>query len=140
MALSGRILVVDDDRETCELLQELLAQQGFAVEAVTSAGEALARLVAEDFDAVLTDLGMAEMDGISLCRRILESRPDMPVVVGTGQGSLESAIAALRAGAYDFVTKPFDPKLLSLSLERAVQNHRLRTELKRLQKDIASQS
>jgi DNA-binding NtrC family response regulator len=140
MALSGRILVVDDDRETCELVQELLAQQGFAVEALTSAGEALARVVAEDFDAVLTDLGMAEMDGISLCRRILESRPDMPVVVGTGHGSMESAIAAMRAGAYDFVTKPFDPKLLVLSLNRAVQNHRLHSELKRLRKDIASQA
>ncbi len=140
MALSGRILVVDDDRETCELVQELLAQQGFVVDALTSAGEALARVVAEDFDAVLTDLGMAEMDGISLCRRILESRPDMPVVVGTGHGSMESAIAAMRAGAYDFVTKPFDPQLLVLSLNRAVQNHRLHSELKRLRKDIASQA
>ncbi len=140
MPLSGRILVVDDDRETCDLLQELLAQQDFAVEATTSAGEALARVVAEDFDAVLTDLGMAEMDGISLCRRILESRPDMPVLVGTGHGSMESAIAAMRAGAYDFVTKPFDPKLIVLSLNRAVQNHRLRSELKRLRKDIASQA
>ena len=140
MPLSGRILVVDDDRETCELLQELLAQQDFAVEATTSAGEALARVVAEDFDAVLTDLGMPEMDGISLCRRILESRPDMPVLVGTGHGSMESAIAAMRAGAYDFVTKPFDPKLIVLSLNRAVQNHRLHNELKRLRKDIASQA
>jgi len=140
MALSGRILVVDDDRETCELLQELLVQQGFAVEAMTSAGEALARVVTEDFDAVLTDLGMAEMDGITLCRRILESRPDMPVLVGTGHGSMESAIAAMRAGAYDFVTKPFDPKLLVLSVNRAIQHHQLQGELKRLRQDIAGQA
>jgi DNA-binding NtrC family response regulator len=136
MATTGRILVVDDDRETCELVQQLLEHGGFTVTALTSAVDALARVGREDFDAVLTDLGMAEMDGIALCTRILEARPDMPVVVGTGQGSLETAIAAMRAGAYDFVTKPFDPKLLGLSLSRAVQHHRLRSELKRLQQDI----
>jgi DNA-binding NtrC family response regulator len=136
---SGRVLVVDDDRETCELVQEVLEHEGFKVTALTSALDALASVVEEDFDVVLTDLGMAEMDGIALCQRILEARPDMPVVVGTGQGSLEAAIGAMRAGAYDFVTKPFDPKLLALSLSRAVQNHRLRSELKRLQRDIASQ-
>jgi DNA-binding NtrC family response regulator len=136
--MTGRILVVDDDKETCELVTELLEHSGFTVTALTSAVEALARVVEEDFDAVLTDLGMAEMDGIVLCQRILEARPDMPVVVGTGQGSLEAAIGAMRAGAYDFVTKPFDPKLLGLSLSRAVQNHRLRSELKRLRQNIAS--
>jgi two-component system, NtrC family, response regulator HydG len=138
--MSGRILVVDDDRETCELLQELLEREGFTVTALTSAIEALARIGDEDFDAVLTDLGMAEMDGIALCQRVLEVRPDMPVVVGTGQGSMEAAISAMRAGAYDFVNKPFDPKLLALTLARAVQNHRLRAELKRLQQNIALQS
>jgi two-component system response regulator HydG len=136
--MTGRILVVDDDRETCELVTELLEHGGFTVTALTSAVEALARVVEDDFDAVLTDLGMAEMDGIVLCQRILQARPDMPVVVGTGQGSLDAAISAMRAGAYDFVTKPFDPKLLALSLSRAVQNHRLRSELKRLRQNIAS--
>ena len=140
MSSTGKLLVVDDDRETCELLRECLTPAGYAVTALTSAKEALARVAAEDFDAVLTDLGMAEMDGIVLCQRILEVRPDMPVIVGTGQGSMESAIAAIRAGAYDFVTKPFDAKLLALCCARAVQNHRLRVELKRLQRDIALQA
>jgi len=138
--MTGRILVVDDDRETCELLKELLEHAGFTVTALTSAIEALARIGDEDFDAVLTDLGMAEMDGIALCQRILETRPDVPVVVGTGQGSMEAAIGAMRAGAYDFVNKPFDPKLLALTLARAVQNHRLRDELKRLQQNSTLQS
>lgn len=136
--VNGHILVVDDDRETCELVKEVLEHEGFKVTALTSAFAALARVVDEDFDAVLTDLGMAELDGIALCQRILEARPDLPVLVGTGQGSMETAIAAMRAGAYDFVTKPFDPKLLALSVGRAVQNHRLRNELKRLRQNIAS--
>jgi two-component system, NtrC family, response regulator HydG len=136
--MSGYILVVDDDRETCELVKEVLEHANFKVTALTSAIAALARVVEEDFDAVLTDLGMAEMDGITLCQRILEARPDLPVLVGTGQGSLETAIAAMRAGAYDFVTKPFDPKLLAMSVGRAVQHHRLRSELKRLRQTMAS--
>jgi DNA-binding NtrC family response regulator len=135
--IAGRLLVVDDDGETCDLLREILEHQSYAVTALTSAHEALSRVVHEDFDAVLTDLGMEEMNGIDLCRRILEARPDLPVIVGTGQGSMETAIAAMRAGAYDFVTKPFDPKLLALTLARGVQHHRLRDELKRLQKNLA---
>ena len=138
--MNGHILVVDDDRETCELVTEVLEHEGFRVTALTSAFAALARVADEDFDAVLTDLGMAEMDGIALCQRILEARPDLPVLVGTGQGSLETAIAAMRAGAYDFVTKPFDPKLLAISVGRGVAHHRLRNELKRLRQNIASQA
>jgi DNA-binding NtrC family response regulator len=136
--MTGHILVVDDDRETCELVKEVLEHEDFKVTALTSALAALALVVEEDFDAVLTDLGMAEMDGITLCQRILEARPDLPVLVGTGQGSMETAIAAMRAGAYDFVTTPFDPKLLALSVGRGVQHHRLRSELKRLRQNIAS--
>ena len=60
---------------------------------------------------VLTDLGMAEMNGLELCERILGIRPDVPVIVVTGQGSMEAAIAAIRAGAYDFITKPVDAQL-----------------------------
>ncbi len=138
MGITGEILVIDDDRETCELVKEVLEHEGFQVTALTSANAALARVVEEDFDAVVTDLGMAEMDGITLCQRIHDARPDLPVLVGTGQGSMETAIAAMRAGAYDFVTKPFDPKLLALSVGRGVQHHRLRSELKRLRENIAS--
>jgi DNA-binding NtrC family response regulator len=137
---AGRILVVDDDRETCELLQEVLEREGYSVTTLTSALDALVRVVEEDFHAVLTDLGMPEMDGIVLCQRVLAARPDLPVIVGTGQGSMDSAVAAIRVGAYDFVTKPFDPKLLTLSVARAVQHYKLRSELKRLQENITSRS
>ena len=68
---------------------------------------------------------MPEMSGLDLCERVLGTRPDMPVVVITGQGSLETAIGAIRVGAYDFITKPVDPKLLFLSVSRAIQHRRL---------------
>ena len=117
MGMTGHILVVDDDRETCELVKEVLEHEDFKVTALTSALAALALVVEEDFDAVLTDLGMAEMDGITLCQRILEARPDLPVLVGTGQGSMETAIAAMRAGARLHCLIEIDPDLRPLRRE-----------------------
>src|SRR6185369_3909168 len=84
-----------------------------------------------------TDINMRGMDGLELCARIAGAHPEVPVVVITAFGNLEAAIAAIRAGAYDFLTKPFDIKVLALSLERAVQHRRLRAEVKRLRQRVA---
>ncbi len=130
--MKDRVLLVDDDPEQCELLGELLGQQDYVVTATTSAEEALERVGREDFDAVLTDYGMSGMDGIELCTRLVAVRPDVPVIVVTGRGNLDTAIAAIRAGAYDFITKPVDAKLLGLSISRGVKNRRLEIEVKRL--------
>ena len=94
--MTGTILVVDDDESMCELLQLALERQGHKVVALTSAQEAVSRIAKEDFDAVFTDLGMTEMNGLDLCERVIGTRPDMPVVVVTGHGSMESAIHAMR--------------------------------------------
>ena len=130
--MATRLLVVDDEQDTCELMQLTLERLGYTVATTVSAAAALDLVAAEDFDVVLTDLKMAEMDGLNLCERILGTRPDMPVIVVTGEASMDSAIAALRAGAYDFITKPADPALLGLTVARAVQNRRLNQEVKRL--------
>jgi two-component system, NtrC family, response regulator HydG len=130
--MTPRVLVVDDDRNMCEALQSSLEKEGYIVTAITTASAALDVVGTDDFDVVLTDLGMAEMNGLTLCERILGVRPDMPIVVLTGQGSMEAAIASLRAGAYDFITKPVGPLLLAHSVSRAVQHHRLGDEIKRL--------
>ncbi|HSO40972.1 MAG TPA: sigma-54 dependent transcriptional regulator, partial [Labilithrix sp.] len=94
----------------------------------------------QDFDVVLTDLSMPEMSGLDLCERVLGTRPNMPVVVITGQGSLETAIGAIRVGAYDFITKPVDPKLLFLSVSRAIQHRQLQDEVKRLREAVGDGS
>lgn len=107
-----QILVVDDERETCELLEMALSREGWGVTSSTSASEALELVATRDYDLVLTDLSMPEMGGLELCERVLGTRPNVPVIVITGQGSLETAIGAMRAGAYDFITKPVDPKVL----------------------------
>ena len=130
--MASKILVVDDDEGACELLQAGLSRQGYSVRATTSPREALTLVGEDDVDVVLTDLGMQEMHGLELCERLVGARPDVPVIVITGLGSMETAISAMRAGAYDFVTKPVDTTLLGLAVGRAEKHRRLGAELRRL--------
>ncbi len=132
--MSGRVLVVDDEREMCEAIAAGLGPRGFEVQWHTSAEAALAALDTAEVDVVLTDLNMRGMDGLALCERVVASRPDVPVVVITAFGSLETAIAAIRAGAYDFITKPVKMEALAVALARAVQHRSLREEVKRLRR------
>jgi two-component system response regulator AtoC len=135
--VSGRVLVVDDDRAQCELLETSLAKRGFDVTARTAGEEALEILELEDFDVVVTDLNMRGMNGLELCTAITGTRPDIAVIVVTGFGSMETAIKAIRAGAYDFITKPFDLDALRLALERATHHRALTREVTRLRRYVA---
>lgn len=134
--MGHRVLVVDDDATMCELLEMALRRLGHQAVTATSGPEALQRLDESDFDIVLTDIAMAEMDGIEVCQKVAELRPGLPVVVVTGQGSMESAVAALRAGAYDFISKPVDEKLLAPCLARAGQARILQREVQRLRREV----
>jgi two-component system response regulator HydG len=118
------------------MLAATLRQLGYQTEVTTSPAEALELVVSKDFQAVISDLSMAEMDGLSLCEQILAKRPNIPVIVVTGQGSMETAIGAMRVGAYDFITKPFDPKLLGLTVARAVRTQHLQSEVVRLREAL----
>ncbi len=135
--MSGRVLLVDDDRSLCEWVETALTKKGVTVTWRMSADEALSLLDADDFDVVVADLNMRGMNGLELCERIAGSRPDTPVVVITAFGSLESAIAAIRAGAYDFITKPFEIEALRLTLDRAMSHRALRQEVKRLRRAVS---
>jgi two-component system response regulator HydG len=123
--MKGTILIVDDDRGMCEMLHEDLTRRGFAASWKTSAEEAFDEVLAGSFDVVLTDLVMPGTDGIALCERLVANRPDVLVVVITAFGNLDTAVAALRAGAYDFVSKPIDLETLAHRLHRAVQHRDL---------------
>ncbi len=138
--MSGRILIVDDDREMCEVLRVSLTKRGYEVRDRLEAATALRDLEDEDFDVVVTDLNMKGMNGIDLCRYVSEHRPNTPVVVITAFGSLETAIAAIRAGAYDFVQKPLEIDALGLVLERAIQHRSLREEVRRLRQEVRRRS
>jgi two-component system response regulator HydG len=126
------VLVVDDERAMCELVVSALAPRGFELCWRTSAEEALELARREPFDVVLTDLRMPHVDGAELCRRIAEVRPDASVIVMTAFGSLESALSALRAGAYDMVTKPIEMDLLAYAIERAAEHSALAERVRSL--------
>ncbi len=120
-----------------ELLEARLTRRGFTVSTLTDPQAALPLLMAQPFDVVLTDLNMQGLSGTELCERVGANRPELPVVVVTAFGSMETAIAAIRAGAYDFITKPVDVDALVLTLTRAVQHHHLKGEVVRLTKVVA---
>jgi two-component system response regulator AtoC len=132
----GRILVVDDDRDMREMIEEDLVRRGHEVLTAAEGSAALDILRNEDADTVLTDLNMPGTGGIELCRALQAERPDLPVVILTAFGSFDTALSALRAGAYDFVTKPVDLDLLALTLDRAVRHRRLEQTLRRLQDEV----
>jgi DNA-binding NtrC family response regulator len=133
----SNVLIVDDDAAMCAMLAKGLARKGFACQCRTAATEALALMEAESFDVVVTDLNMRAMNGLELCERIVANRPDVPVVVITAFGSLDASIGAIRAGAYDFITKPVDVEALALTLARAVEHRALREEVRRLRQALA---
>ncbi|MET0390715.1 MAG: sigma-54 dependent transcriptional regulator [Polyangiales bacterium] len=132
MTQQDRVLCIDDDQDQCSLLQATLTRLGYTAVTTTSPTTALEQVANEPFDAIITDLGMDEMDGLSFCERVLGTRPDVPVIVLTGKGSLEAAVGAMRVGAYDFLSKPIDDKLLAVSVARAVQHSQLKAEVRRL--------
>jgi two-component system response regulator AtoC len=137
MSGPGRVLVVEDDASLRGLLERGLQRRGFEVQAAASAAEAVAALRASEQDALLTDLRLGAEDGLALTQQALQIQPDLPVVVMTAFGSLDTAVGAIRAGAYDFLTKPIDVDAAQLTLDRAVQYRRLKAELVRV-REIAS--
>jgi two-component system response regulator HydG len=134
--MNGRVLIVDDEQSMCELLDSALSKRGYETAWRTSADQAFDVLDGKDYDLVLTDLNMRDMTGLELCERIVASRPDVPVVLVTAFGSMDNAVAAIRAGAYDFITKPVEMDALALVVERAIQHRTLKEEVKRLRQAV----
>lgn len=128
----SHILIVDDDPMMCETLEIDFRHRGYTTSWFTDVLEAHDYVKTEGFDVLLTDLKMPGMDGIQFCREVTSLRPDVPVIVFTAFGSMETAIAAIRAGAYDFVTKPVELDLLALQLERALKYRKLQQAVRLL--------
>jgi DNA-binding NtrC family response regulator len=121
-AANSRILVLDDDPGTCRFMQELLTKPDREIETTTDPEQALARCRAKPFDVVISDLKLnARLDGIDVLRAVREATPLVPVIIVTGFGELEKAVEAVREGAFDFVSKPFNITELKSLVERALQ-------------------
>ena len=134
--MKARILVVDNDADMVALLRRHLEMEGWAVTAVTGGEDAQTALGREEYAVVLTDLVMEPVDGLAVLREAQRVQPRTRVVLMTAFGSLESAIDAMRQGAYDYLTKPFKLPELSLVVKRAVEDQRLREENRRLRAEV----
>lgn len=131
--MNGRILLVDDEQEICDLLEAILKAEGASVDSALDQAEAAERLEQGLFDVVLTDLNLGESSGLDICNLVSRMQPGVPVIVVTGQNSLEAAVGAIRAGAYDFVTKPIDKNMVLVAVERALEHRRVRVQLRELE-------
>lgn len=129
MANPDRILAVDDDPKMRELLFECLAPLGCEAISANSGHQALELLKTGRFSVAIVDLMLPDFSGIEVLRRIRNQRPEMEVIVLTGHASLETAIEALRMGACDYITKPFDARTVQSTLRRAVEKYRFRIRL-----------
>jgi DNA-binding NtrC family response regulator len=131
-----KILIVDDEEGLRRLLARVLGKEGFQAVAVGSGDEALAQIAAEDFDLVITDIQMPGMNGLELMRRLKEFDSALPVIVMTAYGTVENAVEALRIGAYDYLTKPFETDELRLTVAKALERERLLAENRYLHQEL----
>ncbi len=130
------VLIVDDDPEMCRLLSEILQGEGFSVRAVDESLEAARILGKEDFDILITDLNMKGLKGLDLLGEATKLTPLTPVIIITAFGTIESAIQAIKMGAYDYITKPFQIDELILTVKKALEHRLLKKEVVRLKKEV----
>ena len=133
-----KILVVDDDPEMGKLLLDLLTDEGFSVLAIGESLEASKILKKEEFDAILTDLEMKGLKGLDLLEEAKKVAPLTPVIIMTAFGTIESAIRAMKMGAYDYITKPFQTEEIVLTVKKALEHRLLKKEVVRLKKEVES--
>jgi two-component system response regulator GlrR len=129
---AGNILVVDDDPNLLELLRIRLESGNYQVTTALKEEEALKAAQEQVFDLSIVDLKLAQGDGITLMQALHLINPQMPVIILTAHGSIESAVEAMRKGAYSYLTKPFEAQDLFFQMERALENRRLSSEVNRL--------
>jgi len=129
---AGKILVVDDDKNLVELVKMRLESANYDVTTALKEKDALEAVKAQPFDLSIVDLRLVRQDGISLMQEFHAINPEMPVIILTGHGSIESAVEAMKRGAYSYVTKPFEPQDLLLQIEKALEKQRLTSEVRRL--------
>ena len=138
MATKANLLVVDDELIVRDSLDKWFREEGYDVAVADSAQDALAKMAAKRFDLALVDIKMPGTDGVELQRRMHEIDPDMLVIIMTGYASVETAVTALKNGAYDYVSKPFDPDDIAHTVHNALSHRSAQIENARLRETVAS--
>ncbi|HEY6002694.1 MAG TPA: sigma-54 dependent transcriptional regulator, partial [Anaeromyxobacter sp.] len=133
-----RVLIVDDEADSRDALAELTQRWGYDVQTASDGTEALRRAIEWHPDVILTDLVMPNMDGLWLLRALRAELPDCPVVLLTGRGTIQTAVQAIKEGAYDFIEKPLEVPRLRIVLERALEKKETMREVQLLRRRLAA--
>jgi len=136
MNSKGSILIVDDEAVVRDSLGKWFGEEGYAVETAATAREALLKLPAQRWDLALVDIKMPGMDGLELQRKVHEVDPQIIIIIMTGYASVETAVQALKNGAYDYIMKPFDPDDLSHVISKALEHRSVQQENLRLRENL----
>ncbi|HWB80772.1 MAG TPA: response regulator, partial [Nannocystaceae bacterium] len=134
--MQPKVLVIDDDAEMADTVAEYLVGRGFQVDCAVGGEAAIDVIKTKDFDAVLTDLRMDDLDGLDVLAAAHVVDPDLPVLVMTAYGSVDGALEAIRRGAFHYLTKPFKLEESALWLERALADRGIRRENRRLRRFV----
>jgi two-component system response regulator AtoC len=136
----ARILVVDDEESVCRMLRDVLTDAGYQVEVATDGRQALERITGVYYDAVLLDIRMPELDGVQVLEAVRQNGGQVPIILMTAYGTTETAIRAMKLGAFDYVLKPFHLEELLLTVKRAVTMQRLAAEVTTLKEELGEDS
>jgi DNA-binding NtrC family response regulator len=134
--MTPHVLVVDNDREMISVLQRNLESEGFRVTPASTGADAVAALARDEYDVIVTDLVMDDVDGLEVLNEAQRLQPGARVILMTAFASLDTAIAAMRSGAYDYLSKPFKMAEVTLAVRRAAEDRRLREENRRLRDEV----
>ncbi len=130
--IKGKILAVDDDSNLLEVINMRLESAGYDVVTATKEDDAVKEVREQSFDLAIIDLQLAERSGISVMEEVRQINPEIPVIILTAYGTIESAVEAMQKGAFSYLTKPFDPRELLIQIEKAMENSKLNNEIKML--------
>ena len=136
MSDKNRILIIDDERHLRNVLSIMLESAGYEAAQASSGEEGLEAVAGGDFDAVLCDVKMPGLDGLEVLARLQEDKPDLPVIMITAFASVESAVEAMKAGAANYVSKPFNEDQILIVIEKALEQGRIVDENRRLKKEL----
>lgn len=134
--MAQKILVIDDERAIRSTLTEILSFEGYAVEEASDGAEGLKKILANNYDCVICDIKMPKMDGIEVLEKVMKEKPDTQIVIISGHGNIETAVEAVKKGAFDYISKPPDLNRLLITLRNAMERKELVVETKQLRKKV----
>ena len=130
------ILIIDDEKAIRKTLSEILSFEGYKIEEASDGEEGLKKFKEKNYDVVLCDIKMPKLDGIEFLQKASEKNPDVPVIIISGHGNIDTAVEAVKKGAYDYISKPPDLNRLLITIRNAMERNSLVTEAKSLKRKV----